>query len=139
MQNELNQAVDLGFRVVSGASAEYDEVAYLLERSEDPFLRGYYLLLATRRLSTMEEELNASAAQGYRLHPDSILYNDCELVLLMQPLAPEDGRYQYRVLGTDRTSTMQRELEQAYQEGFRLVDLVSADDNIAVLERDFRP
>ncbi|HSR50160.1 MAG TPA: hypothetical protein VLV83_04985, partial [Acidobacteriota bacterium] len=139
MQEELDQAVQLGFHVISSASAGYDEIAYLLQRREEPLPHGPYHLLATRRLSTMEKELNQTAAQGYRLHPQSVLYNDCELVLLMEPLAREDARYQYRVLGTERTSTLQRELEEAYAQGFHLVDLVSADDNIAVLERETRP
>ncbi len=137
MQRELDEAVALGFRVISGAALGLDEVAYLLERDEPPGRPGSYLLLAARRPATLEAELNEAAARGYRLHPQSILFHDCELVLLMQPGAAEEPGYRYRVLETRRTSTLQRELEEAVGEGFRVVDLVSAEKNVAVLERQF--
>lgn len=139
MQEELDQAVQLGFQVIGSASARRDEIAYVLERDDSRRLHGNYLLLATRRLSTMESELNLAASRGRRLHPESILYNDCELVLLMEPQSGEDPRYEYRVLETRRTSTLQRELEAAVEEGFELVGLVTADKNVAVLERPVMP
>ena len=134
MQQELSQAARLGFRVLRGAPSG-DEVAFFLERTEHPFDSEHYVLLATSRPETMDDELNEMAARGYRLMPETVMWVDCEIVVLMERAASEDARFEYRVLSTSRTSTMQREVHEAASAGFELVAMESTDDNLVVMER----
>ncbi len=138
MQEELNQAAGQGFRVVAGAGAGESELAYLLERVAEPFDPTHYRLLATRRLSTMERELNEAAQQGYRLLPRTVMWQDCELVLLVERTAAEDPVYQYRLLATHRTSTLQRELDQAAAAGFEVASMIRTQENVVIMERPGR-
>ena len=74
-----------------------------------------YLLLATSSTGTMEEELNAAGARGYRVAGaqggETALGGD-EAVVIMR-LDSEGRRFQYLLLATSRTGTMQEELNAA--------------------------
>ena len=82
-----------------------------------------YRLLATTRTSTMEKELNVAADAGYSF--SSVMGGQTgiggkEVVVVMtKKLGTESQAVkQYRLLATSRTSTMQKELQQAGEEGF---------------------
>ena len=135
MQQELNQAVSQGFRLHSGVAAGESELVYALERAFEPVPNVEYLVLATSRESTMERELNAAAAEGYVLSPGSVVYADCELVLVMERRGREEDRTQYLVLATERLSTFQKEIDGASDRGFDLLALAYTDENVAILGR----
>ena len=74
-----------------------------------------YLLLATSRTGTMEEELNAAGARGYRVagaQGGETAFGGDEAVVIMR-LDPEGRRFRYILLATIRTGTMQEELNVA--------------------------
>ena len=74
-----------------------------------------YLLLATSRTGTMEEELNAAGARGYRVagaQGGETAFGGDEAVVIMR-LDPEGRRFRYILLATSRTGTMQEELNVA--------------------------
>lgn len=83
-----------------------------------------YKVLATNRTATMEKEMNESAAEGYRFEAtmggESAFGGKEVVVIMAKPkiggAAP--GAYTYRLLATNKTSTMQKELTQAGSEGF---------------------
>ena len=82
-----------------------------------------YRLLATTRTSTMEKELNEAADAGYVF--SSVMGGQTgiggrEVVVVMtKKLGPSpQTNKRYRLLATSRTSTMQKELQQAADEGF---------------------
>lgn len=82
-----------------------------------------YKLLATNKTSTMEKELNEAAAEGF--HFSAVMGGDTafggsELVVIMKrnPEQNQAGRYQYKLLATNKTSTMQEELQEAAERGF---------------------
>ena len=83
-------------------------------------------LLATSRTSTMETELNAAAAEGYRLAGvigGETAFGGAEVVAVMSRPTGEAGetaapRWEYRLLATNRTSTMQQELQVAGEAGY---------------------
>jgi hypothetical protein len=81
-----------------------------------------YRLLATTRTSTMEKELNDAAAGGFIF--SSVMGGETgvggkEVVVVMSRRAGEEGgRRTYKLLATSRTSTMQKELQRAADEGF---------------------
>ena len=74
-----------------------------------------FLLLATSRTGTMEKELNEAGARGYRFsgtQGGETVYGGSEVVVIMT-LDPEGRRFRYLLLATNRTSTMQKELNEA--------------------------
>ncbi|MXY79191.1 MAG: hypothetical protein F4Y94_05795 [Chloroflexi bacterium] len=74
-----------------------------------------FLLLATNRTGTMENELNEAGAQGYRFagtQGGETAFGGREAVVIMQ-LDPTGRRFRYMLLATSRTGTMQRELNEA--------------------------
>lgn len=81
-----------------------------------------YRLLATNKTSTMEKEMNQAAAQGYRFEGTmggETAAGGNEIVVIMSRRAGgSDGRYDYKLLATRKTSTMIKELNQAGGEGF---------------------
>ena len=86
-----------------------------------------YRILATQKTSTMEKELNEAAAAGYRFSKvmgGQTANGGKEVVVAMIKDAGEValGTRQYRLLATNKTSTMQKELQQAAVEGYEYKD-----------------
>jgi queuine/archaeosine tRNA-ribosyltransferase len=79
-----------------------------------------FLLLATTKTSTMQKELTAAAAAGYRVLAGSPT-SGTEMVVILEKVATPPQTYEYYLLATTRTSTMQKELEEAAVKGFRLL------------------
>jgi hypothetical protein len=82
-----------------------------------------YRLLATTRTSTMEKELNAAADAGYSFSSvmggqTGIGGKEVVVVMVKQPGSESSTTRKYKLLATSRTSTMQKELQQAGDEGF---------------------
>ena len=82
-----------------------------------------YRLLATTKTSTMEKELNEAGDAGYSFA--SVMGGQTgiggkEVVVVMSKKlgAESSGSKKYKLLATSRTSTMQKELQQAGDEGF---------------------
>lgn len=105
-----------------------------------------YVLLATTKTSTMEKELNANAEAGYRF--DGVMggetaFGGSQVVAIMsrRPGAPR-GRFLYRLLATNKTSTMQGEMQDAGNAGFEdkgqtvFESLFGGREVVAILERD---
>jgi len=80
-----------------------------------------YLLLSTIKTSTMQKELDEASAQGFRIISAASSCNQSEMVLFLERVTQGPDTYKYRLLATTRTSTMEKELNQAAQEGFRLL------------------
>ncbi|HEY0101592.1 MAG TPA: hypothetical protein VGB76_21880 [Pyrinomonadaceae bacterium] len=80
-----------------------------------------YLLLSTVKTSTMQKELDEASAQGFRIISAASSCGQSEMVLFLERVTQPPDTYKYRLLATTRTSTMEKELNQAAQEGFRLL------------------
>ena len=98
-----------------------------------------YQLLATSRTSTMQKEINQMAAQGYRLA--GTMGGDThegEIITVMRKLPDSDDkdRFQYKLLATSRTGTMQRELQEAADQGYEYAGVMARDEVMVILERD---
>ncbi len=140
MQKELNQAAAAGFRILAGSRTSSDEMVLILENVTEPPDLYEYFLLATSRTGTMNKELNQAAARGFRFLPSTLMQKDrvfgaTEIVLIMEkpPGAPE--KYEYKLLATTRTGTLQKEMTQATEHNFYVVGMVSRGEHIAILER----
>lgn len=79
-----------------------------------------FLLLATTKTSTMQKELNEAAATGYRILVGSRT-SGAEIALILEKVATPPNVYEYYLLATTRTSTMERELNDQAARGFRLL------------------
>ena len=81
-----------------------------------------YRLLATSRTSTMEKELNQAAEAGYVFA--SVMGGQTGIggkevvVVMVKKAGSETNKRVYKLLATSRTSTMQKELQQAGDAGF---------------------
>ena len=99
-----------------------------------------FLLLATARTGTMQRELDEVAAEGFRLLPATMIsktgfFGDQEIVMVMEKSPNSSRRYQYMLLATVFTSTLQAEMAQAVAYGYEVVGMVSRDEHIVILER----
>ena len=79
-----------------------------------------YKLLATTKTSTMQKELEETAAKGYRILVGSPT-SGTEMAIFLSREATTENPYQYKLLATTRTGTMQKELNDAAANGFRLL------------------
>ena len=81
-------------------------------------------MLATNKTSTMEKDLNQPVAQGFRFGAvmgGETTFGGSEVVVIMQKQqGRETGRFQYKLLATSRTCTMQKELTQEGENDFEL-------------------
>jgi hypothetical protein len=82
-----------------------------------------YLLLATNKTGTMQKEMNEAGVEGYRFEGTmggETSIGGKETVLIMG--RPKGGKttesYQYKLLATNKTSTMQKEMNQGAAAGF---------------------
>lgn len=101
-----------------------------------------YKLLATTKTSTMQKELNESAAKGYRILVGSPT-SGSEMAIFLSLEASSDAPYKYKLLATTRTGTMQKELNEAAADGFRLLprtmiakqQLIGPVEIVTIMER----
>jgi hypothetical protein len=98
-----------------------------------------YKLLATKRTSTMEKEINEAADAGYRLVGTmGGEMKGGEIITIMRRSGDgnDKGRFQYKVLATSRTSTMQKELQSAADEGYEYRGYTARGEVLVILELD---
>jgi len=104
-----------------------------------------YRVLATSKTSTMQKEMQEAAEAGYRfvaVMGGDTSFGGKEVVVVMQKSGKERPRFAYRLLATSKTSTMQRELQEASDAGFVFVgqtvfeSLFGGKEVAAILERD---
>lgn len=104
-----------------------------------------YRLLATSKTSTMEKEMNQAAEAGFRFHTmmgGETAVGGNEVVAVMSRASGKKGRYAYRLLATSKTSTMEKELQQAGDQGFAyrgqsvFASAFGGDEVVCILERD---
>lgn len=81
-----------------------------------------YKLVATAKTSTMEKELNQAGEEGFAYCGQTVFsstFGGREVAVILE-LNPDNkaGRIQYKLAATSKTSTMQKELNQAGEAGF---------------------
>lgn len=134
IEKELNEAAAQGYTfeaMMAGATLGGDEVVVVMSRPKalEP-RRVRYKVLATSKTSTMQRELDAMGAFGYRYMGQSVAktaFGGKEaIVILERDLGDRNGQYSYRLLATKRTSTMQKELNELAGQGFEVNDVTVA-------------
>ncbi len=107
---------------------------------------GYqYKTLATNKTSTMEKELNDAAEAGYQFQfvmGGDTAIGGSEVVALVSRTAGSRPRFSYKLLATSKTSTMQKEMQEAADAGFEyrgqtiFKSMFGGDEVVCILERD---
>jgi hypothetical protein len=104
-----------------------------------------YRVLATNKTSTMEKELNAAAELGFRFQAamgGETAIGGNEVVSVVSKAEGSKGHYAYKLLATNRTSTMEKELQAAAEAGFEyraqtvFNSAFGGDEVVCILERD---
>jgi hypothetical protein len=104
-----------------------------------------YRVLATNKTSTMEKELNAAAEAGFRFQATmggKTAVGGSEVVVVMARRGDVRGQYSYRLLATSKTSTMEKELQEAGEAGFEyrgqtvFKSAFGGEEVVCILERD---
>ena len=151
METEMQEAADQGyvFAGVMGGETSFggNEVVVVMKRSTtDRTPRYDYRLLATTRTSTMQREMQNAGDAGYTYKGQTVFtttFGGDEAVVILerdneqQTVTP----YEYRLLATQRTSTMQEELSEAGRAGFEFVGVTvssttfGGDEVVAILKR----
>ena len=140
MQKELNQAAAAGYRIIAGSRTSGTEMALLLESVAEAPNTYEYELLATTKTSTMQKELAVAAVRGFRLLPETMMqkermFGPMEIVVVLEKAPSTPQRYEYLLLATTRTSTLQKEMTQATEGGYEIVGMVSRGEHMVIMER----
>ena len=131
MEKELNEAAASGYRfskVMGGRTAVGGKevvIAVVRNPATPDQAVPRYKLLATTKTSTMQRELQQCADAGYEYLGQTIFETAVGgkevVVILEQTAGRAASAASYRLLATSRTSTMEKELNEAGKEGFLLV------------------
>ena len=148
MQKEMQEAAQAGFRfggVMGGDTAlGGSEVVVIMVKSGDTG-RFDYRLLATNKTSTMQKEMQDAGDAGVEYRGQSVfksMFGGREVVTILEKSPDSPAvRYEYRLLATKKTSTLQKELGEAGDAGYEFVGmtvaktLVGGDEVVAILRR----
>jgi len=135
MEKEMNQAAAEGFRFGGAMGGETagggNEMVVIMSRKPDADGPRYdYKLLATNKTSTMQKELSGAGAAGF-LYAGQTIYDSAfggrEVIVILERLESEKTAYEYRLLATNKTSTMQKEMSEAGRAGFVFCGMTVAE------------
>ncbi len=88
----------------------------------------------------MQKELDEAASQGFRLLPSTMIsksrtFGGEEVVVVLEKTPNLATVYEYLLLATNRTSTLQKEMAEAVQDGYEVMGMVSRGEHMVILER----
>jgi hypothetical protein len=132
MQKEMQEAGEAGYRFVAVMGGETamggNEVVVLMEKRGNDKTKYEYRLLATSRTSTLQKELQEAADAGWQAVGQTVfesLFGGSETagILERNPETPRGQRFEYKLIATSRTSTLQKEIQQAADAGYEAVGM----------------
>ena len=152
MQKEMQDAAAAGYRFggVMGGETSFggSEVVVVMVRDRAKH-RFDYRLLATNKTSTMQKEMQEAGDAGYEYRGQTVFkstFGGKEVVVILERNsdAPAKDCYEYRLMATKKTSTLQKELSEAGEQGYDFVGLTVAEtaiggsEVVAILRRPTR-
>jgi len=150
MEKEMQLAAALGFRyggVTGGSTAAGGaEVVVIMTKVTEP-VEFEYRLLATSKTSTMQRELQDAGDVGFEFKGQTVFksaFGGQEVVAILERTKDQrvSKRWEYRLLATSKTSTMQKEWSEAGVQAFEFVGLtvgktvMGGDEIVTILRRD---
>jgi hypothetical protein len=137
MQKEMNQAADAGFRYggVMGGETAFGGSEVVVVMSKDPANeqreRFQYRLLATNKTSTMQKEMQQAGDAAFEYKGQTVFsstFGGREVVVILERDREAETRaWEYKLLATSKTATMQKELAEAGEAGFSFVGVTVAE------------
>ncbi len=136
MQKEMNEAAATGyhFEGTMGGDTSFggSEVVVIMSKdSADSKKRYDYKLLATSKTSTMQKELQESGNAGFEYKGQTVYsstFGGKEVVIILErDMQATPLKWEYKLLATKKTSTMQKELNEAGSDGFVFVGVTVGD------------
>jgi vancomycin resistance protein YoaR len=130
MEKEMKDAGATGYRFVAVMGGETamagNEVVVLMERRNDDRTKYEYRLLATNKTSTLQKELQDAADAGYVAVGQTVFESmfggqETAAILERDPERPRTERYEFKLIATSKTSTLQKELQEAAELGYEAV------------------
>jgi hypothetical protein len=131
MQKEMNEAAGAGYRfekAMGGNTLGGSEVVVIMakNRNDSSSARYAYKLLATSKTSTMQKELQEVGEEGFDYKDQTVFdssFGGSEVVVILESDRETSSkiRFEYKLLATTKTSTMQKELQETGDAGFKFV------------------
>ena len=150
MEKEMNEAANAGFRFEGTMGGETSfggsEVVVIMSRDPSAQKKRYeYKLLATSKTSTMQKELQQAGNAGFEFKGQSVYsstFGGKEVVVILErDSEAKPMQWDYKLLATKKTSTMQKELNEAGAEGYTFVGvtvgetLIGGKEVVSILRR----
>lgn len=156
MEKEMNETAAQGFRLAEvmggNTAAGGEEIVVVMQRelpagdAAEAQPRMRYKLLAASKTSTMEKELREAGDEGFEYRGQTVYDSafggrEVAVILELDANAPS-RRIEYRLLATNKTSTMEKELNQVGGGGFRIVGMTVAktafggEEIVSILQRE---
>jgi hypothetical protein len=139
MEKEMNEAADAGYRFASvmGGDTAFggSEVVVLMTRAPGGPSSFGYRLLATSKTSTMQKEMQEAGDAGFEYRGQTVFtsaFGGKEVVVVLErdKTVAQPVRYEYRLLATKKTATLQKEVSDATAAGYTFVGMTVADTAI---------
>lgn len=139
MEKEMNEAADAGYRFASvmGGDTAFggSEVVVLMTRVPGGPSSFGYRLLATSKTSTMQKEMQEAGDAGFEYRGQTVFesaFGGKEVVVVLErdKTVAQPVRYEYRLLATKKTATLQKEVSAATAAGYAFVGMTVADTAI---------
>ena len=139
MQKEMTEAAEAGYRFVGvmGGDTSFGgkEVVTLMQKMTSGPARFSYKLLATSKTSTMQKELQEAAEAGFEYVGQTVfesLFGGKEVAVILErdKDAKPSGKYDYKLIATKKTSTLQKELAELGVAGYQALGMTVAETAI---------
>ena len=136
MQKEMTEAAEAGYRFVGVMGGETsfggNEVVTLMQKTSGGPARFSYKLLATSKTSTMQKELQEAGEAGFEYVGQTVfesLFGGREVAVILErdKDAMDAGKYDYKLIATSKTSTLQKELAELGSAGYQALGMTVAE------------
>lgn len=139
---ELAQAGALGFHVKAGTTRGGGEVVLLLERDLNLREQLQFKVIATTSTETFRKEITEAGRQGFRAVPHTFLNKPSgvlvgnEIAVVMERPVKTTKRYDYKLLSTNQTSTLEAEWRVTSTERYQIVGMITRSEVMVLMERE---
>jgi hypothetical protein len=132
MQKEMQEAGDSGYRFIAVMGGETaiggSEVVVLMEKAASDKTQYSYRLLATSKTSTLQKELQEAADAGWEAVGQTVFsstFGGKETAGILEKRSETLPRikYDYKLIATSKTSTLQKEIQEAADQGYQAVGM----------------
>jgi hypothetical protein len=97
-----------------------------MEKTPEDTATYSYRLLATTKTSTLQKELGEAADAGFNVVGQTVfesLLGGKESAAIVEKRSTDAARYEYRLVATSKTSTLEKEIQELADQGFRALGM----------------